>query len=188
MSYMHVGEWQPFDEAGRRKYLNTLERKRFLSAADDMTPEVRALCHVLAFSGCRVSEALALTRDQVDAERNALVIRTLKRRKLRFRIVPIPKRLVSQLLTLADLGDDRLFPMHRSTAWRNVKQVMANANIRGPMATCKGLRHGFGMRAASSSIPGNLIQKWLGHASPTTSAIYLDAVGQEERDFAERMW
>jgi integrase/recombinase XerD len=56
------------------------------------------------------------------------------------------------------------------------------------MACPKGLRHGFGIRAADRSVPTNLIQRWMGHASPTTTAIYLDAVGLEERQFASRMW
>jgi integrase/recombinase XerD len=55
------------------------------------------------------------------------------------------------------------------------------------MACPKGLRRGFGMRAAGYSIPINLIQRWMGHASPVTTAIYLDAVGLEERNFASRM-
>lgn len=188
MSHMQLGDWQPYDEAGRRKYINALERKRFLVAADGSEDEVRALCHLLAYSGCRISEALGLTRHQIDTERCALIVRTLKRRKHHFRIVPIPRRLIVMLMSLPGYEGDRLFSMHRSTAWRHVKRIMAEANIRGPMATPKGLRHGFGMRAAGSSIPANLIQKWLGHASPITSAIYLDAVGHEERQFAERMW
>lgn len=32
------------------------------------------------------------------------------------------------------------------------------------------------------------IKKWLGHAKFETTAIYLDATGDEERELAERMW
>ncbi len=53
--------WQVHDQAGRRKYLSADERARFLRAADRLAPAARALCHVLAVAGCRVSEALALT-------------------------------------------------------------------------------------------------------------------------------
>ncbi|RJG54225.1 site-specific integrase [Sphingobium terrigena] len=188
MSHMQLGDWQPYDEAGRRKYVNGAERKRFLHAADQMGNEVRALCHVLAYSGCRISEALNLTRDHIDQERGALVIRTLKRRRLRFRMVPIPRRLIIMLAAMPQHDNGRIFSMHRSTAWRQVKQVMLAADISGPMATAKGLRHGYGICAAGKSVPPNLIQKWLGHASGVTTAIYLDAVGVEEREFAERMW
>jgi site-specific recombinase XerD len=78
--------------------------------------------------------------------------------------------------------------MHRATAWRTVKLTMSRAGISGPMSSPKGLRHGFGIRAASRGVPPNLIQRFMGHASFTTTAIYLDAVGAEERQFASRMW
>jgi integrase/recombinase XerD len=34
----------------------------------------------------------------------------------------------------------------------------------------------------------NLVQRWLGHASMNTTAIYLQAIGNEEREIAARMW
>ena len=58
----------------------------------------------------------------------------------------------------------------------------------GPHASPKGLRHGFGVAAVSAGIPLNLVQKWLGHAQLTTTAIYADAVGEEEQSIAARMW
>jgi integrase len=36
--------------------------------------------------------------------------------------------------------------------------------------------------------PLNLVQKWLGHAQLTTTAIYANAVGEEEQSIATRMW
>lgn len=182
------GEWQIHDATGRRKYLSSEERARFLRAADDLSPGNRALSHVLAYAGCRLSEALALTRDHVDMERFTLTIRTLKRRRLVFRNVPIPRQVLDMLKELPTDADGRFWPMHRVTAWRAVKLAMERAGIHGPMACPKGLRHGFGIRAADRSVPTNLIQRWMGHASPTTTAIYLDAVGFEERQFASRMW
>src|SRR3954447_10470653 len=40
----------------------------------------------------------------------------------------------------------------------------------------KGLRHGFGVQAVSRGIALNMVQKWLGHAQLTTTAIYANAV------------
>ena len=180
--------WQVHDETGRRKYLSGAERTRFLGAADCLAPQMQALCHVLAYAGCRVSEALSLTIHHVDGERLALTIKTLKRRRAVFRVVPVPQAVVDMLRTLPCGGDGRFWPLHRVTAWRVVKATMRRAGIAGPMACPKGLRHGFGIRAAGHNVPPNLIQRWMGHASPTTTAIYLDAVGIEERLFASRMW
>ncbi len=34
----------------------------------------------------------------------------------------------------------------------------------------------------------NMVQKWLGHAQLSTTAIYANAVGEEEQAIAARMW
>lgn len=180
--------WQVRDERGRRKYLSEQERLRFMEAADAAPTDIAVLCYVLVFTGCRISEALNLTHDHVDAEKDTLTFHTLKRRRSLFRVVPVPPEIPWMFEKLTPAPDGRYFPCHRATAWRRIKAVMERAQIGGPMATCKGLRHGFGMHAASCSVPGGLIQRWMGHASPTTTAIYLDAVGNEERAFASRMW
>ena len=69
-----------------------------------------------------------------------------------------------------------------------VHAAMEAAGLDGPQASPKGLRHGFGVAAVSAGIPLNLVQKWLGHAQLTTTAIYANAVGAEEKDIARRMW
>lgn len=181
-------ELQLYDVAGRRKYLTEAERLRFLEAADDGTGAEQALLYVLTFTGCRVSEALALTTHHLDAERDTLTFRTLKRRKLRFRTIHIPPEVTAMLLRLKLTVGQRFWTLHRSSAWRLVRRTMTAAEIEGPMATCRGLRHGFGIRAAERNVPPPLIQRWMGHASPDTTAIYLDAVGAEERAFAARIW
>lgn len=65
---------------------------------------------------------------------------------------------------------------------------MSAARISGTQGMPKGLRHAFGVSAYQSLVPPHLVQKWLGHASPRTTAIYADVVGPEEREFAARMW
>ncbi len=188
MAFAELSSWQILDAAGRRKYLNAEEGARFVQAADRLPPSMRAFCLVLVFAGCRVSEALALTADHVDHERCTLTIRTLKRRRVVFRAVPVPQAMIELLRGLRTDAEGRFWCRHRVTAWRIVKATMQGAGIVGPMCCPKGLRHSFGIRAASHNIPTNLIQRWMGHASPTTTAIYLDAVGVEERLFASRMW
>jgi integrase len=102
--------------------------------------------------------------------------------------VPVPIELVQMLLALPELPDGRVWGVHRSTAWRWVARAMMLAQIRGPMTCPKGLRHGFGIRAATAKVPPNLIQKLLGHSSIATTAIYMDAVGLEERELVARTW
>ncbi len=51
---------------GARKYLTAGERDAFLKAAEQAGRETRTLGMTLAYAGCRLSEALALTADRVD--------------------------------------------------------------------------------------------------------------------------
>jgi integrase len=81
-----------------------------------------------------------------------------------------------------------LWDFSRTTAWKHVIAVMKAAGVKGPQATPKGLRHGFGVAAIQAGTPLNLLQRWLGHAQLTTTAIYANAVGPEERNIASRMW
>ena len=80
-----------FDQAGNRKYLTHDERKAFLKAADRAPREVRTFCHLLHFSGCRISEALALTYDRVDFTDGTVTFESLKKRRGGvYRSVPVP--------------------------------------------------------------------------------------------------
>lgn len=175
------------DARGQRKYLTIEEGRRFLEAVAALPPPARLLCLLVAYTGCRISEALEITGAHV--ERGLVTFRTLKRRKVAFRHVPVPEFLSDALAALApsDQGA-RLFPVHRTTAYRWIKRTMAHSGLAGRHACPKGLRHGFGIRAALAKTPPNMIQRWLGHASPVTTAIYLDATGEEERGFAAQSW
>jgi integrase/recombinase XerD len=67
------------DHDGHRKYLTPAERDAFLKAADDSeVREVRTFCATLAYTGCRISEALALTADRIDLKDGAIVIESAK--------------------------------------------------------------------------------------------------------------
>jgi integrase len=160
--------------------------------------EIRLFCLVLTQCGARISEALALTPAAIDLDAGLATFQTLKRRRPGFaRQLPLPHSLVRELsreFKLRARQRDpvlvraRLWSWSRVTAWRHVKAVMAAAGIRGPAAMPKGLRHSFGVRAFQARVPPHLVQRWLGHASLRTTAIYADVSGPEERAFATRMW
>lgn len=185
-----------YTPSGLRKYLTPGERARFIEAAWACPrPCQKTLCLTLAYSGCRISEALALLPRSIECEERFIAFRSLKKRggAVIIRQVPVPAMLLGALNAVHELEDAdpslRLWSWSRSRAWQLVKQVMANAGIAaGIHATPKGLRHGFGIHAIRSGVPLNLVQRWLGHASMTTTAIYLQAVGCEEQEFAARMW
>lgn len=183
---------QLFDAAGQRKYLTPAQREDFLNAAEKAPREVFTFCATLAHTGCRISEALALTAARVDIPAGVVVLESLKkRRKGIFRAVPVPRTFLETLNAVHDLhalGGDQLWHWSRTTAWRRVKEVMDVAALRGLYASPKGVRHGFGIKATAAEVPLNITQKWLGHSSLEMTAIYTNAVGPEEQKIAERMW
>ncbi len=71
-----------YDHQDGRLYLNKQERDRFLTVSSDEVREQWVFCHILHYSGCRISEALALHSDQVLLDDRVLVFQTIKKRKL----------------------------------------------------------------------------------------------------------
>jgi integrase/recombinase XerD len=187
-----------FAQSGSRKYLNAAERRRFLESAQQLPPIVRSFCLTLAWSGGRISEILALTPVAIDLETGVANVHTLKRRRHGIvRQVPLPQIVLDELDSVFKLriaqrdpkrATARLWRWSRTTAWRYVKAVMVTARITGTPAMPKGLRHGFGVKAFQSNVPPHLVQRWLGHASLKTTAVYGDVIGPDERAFADRMW
>ncbi len=81
------------------------ERERFLQSINSLENlSHRLFCEVLHWTGARVSEALAVTRQHINFERQTTTFRTLKKRKLTrkgelkapvFRQVPVPEVLLN---------------------------------------------------------------------------------------------
>ncbi|WP_269537078.1 tyrosine-type recombinase/integrase [Cerasicoccus fimbriatus] len=69
------------DRHGWRKYLTHSELLRFIDAALRQPPERRLFALMLVLTGCRISEALALTTHSFDLEAGFVIIRTLKQRR-----------------------------------------------------------------------------------------------------------
>jgi len=176
--------------SGARKYVNATERARFLRAAESRDPATRALCLMLVYTGCRLSEALNVTINAVQPDSGTIAIISLKKRRAGIvREVPVPDALIEAIRQAAtqNTEGDRIWPLSRTWSWTLVKRVMAQAGIAGIHATPKGLRHGFAIHAVECGVPLTLVQKWLGHAQLST-AIYANAMGPEERRIASRMW
>lgn len=190
-----------YDNDGRRLYLSASEREKFLETAEKSSRDIRTFCSVLAHTGCRISEALALTPKRFDFSDKTIIIETLKKRRTGvYRAVPVPPVLLDQLEMAYNLRDPKvrqkaetverlIWPWSRIKGWYEVKAIMDLAGIaEGPHKCPKGLRHAYGIHALNSNVPLNLLSKWMGHASMETTAIYANAVGEEQQTIASRMW
>jgi integrase/recombinase XerD len=191
---------QIVNEKGERLYFTEEQRKALLAAAAKASREVRSFCSVLCYTGCRISECLALTPKSIDLSAKVIVIESLKKRKAGVhRQVPVPPELLDTMDMVHGIREiqkkggtrlrERLWPWSRMTAWRKMAALIKAAGIPdGPHASPKGLRHGFGVTAVSKGIALNMVQKWLGHSQLITTAIYANAVGEEEQSIASKMW
>lgn len=113
-----------------------------------------------------------LTHQSIDFTEKAVIFATLKkRRKGIYRAVSVPDTLMVHGIQDAKKGRKNppeilLWDWHRKTAWVKVCAVMETAGIaNGPHRSPKGLRHGFGV-----------------------TAIYANALGEEQRNIAAKMW
>lgn len=179
-----------YDGEGRRKYLNQAEGKRFLEAIQGLPSDHAAFCLTLYYSGARPSEVLGLTSVSIEMPSAVLIIRCLKKRqKIVYRRIPIPRQLAEQLARMAAKSNTgKIWNQSRTTAWRIVKEVMERASISGVMASPKGLRHAFGVRAVTNQVPLTLLRNWMGHSRIETTAIYADVQDEEQREMMRRMW
>lgn len=181
-----------FDRHGNRKYLNTSERAGFHKAVLRLpNSQERAFALTIFYTGCRISEALALTPSGVDRAERLVVLKTLKQReKQRIRALPVPDELLGALaLQIEGLGpQERLWNFCRTTGWKLIKRCMTDAGLDGIKATPKGLRHGYAIACVTAAVPLPTLQRWLGHANLSTTSIYLDFVGEDERKLAEKVW
>lgn len=194
-----VSQMRLFHPDGSRLYLTQEERSSFLEAAFTAKPEVRTFAETLVYSGCRISEALELVPKRVELSENRIILRSLKKRREDvFRAIPCPPKyfdtlnLAHNLMTLQKSKKHTNLPLWKWTrqhANEIIKKIMIEAKItEGKHRTPKGLRHAYGVHAVTVGIPLNMLQKWMGHASIQTTAIYANATGPEEINLASKMW
>ncbi len=187
-----------YDSHGSRKYLTAHERRAVAIAALRSSPPILTFSLTLLYTGARISEALELPPGRIDRAEDAIVLETLKRRKRGvYRAVPVPSELIERLMMFVESpqrksipGSDesRVWAWGRTTAWKYVKAVMESAGIPPRLRTPRALRHAFGVNAIQTGVALNVLQKWMGHARIETTAIYADAIGDEERALAKRTW
>lgn len=180
-----------YSKEGERLYCTAEETDSFLKQADKLPSEAQLFCYVLALTGCRISEALALRKDRICTNPSHLVFETLKRRERGvFRAVPVPFWFSSVLKQhFESLSDhDCLWQFGRTAAYLQVKQCFERAGMIGANSSPKALRHSFAINALTCGVPLNMLQKWLGHSKIETTAIYANATGEEEQKIAKRMW
>jgi len=108
----------------KKKITRLMEYKTFRKAIFDLPENKQALLSVLFFAGCRVSEALALTSDDISCTGDIIFIQFFR---LKGSKQTDPQELprADALLWLCE-QEGKLFPFTRMTAYRTVKKVFSD--------------------------------------------------------------
>lgn len=189
---MYTSTFSLHDSKGRRKYLNQTERLRFLECTQNRPVEIKLFSQLLYYTGARIAEIHNLTTRNIDFSNKTVVIETLKQRKQGvYREIPLPDFLLEELALYIDAITQKekdiklLWQFSLRSASRYIKSIMHDAKIYEGSA--KSLRHGFAVHCINFA-PISTVRKWLGHSSLETTSIYLDVIGVEEREIAEKIW
>lgn len=177
---------------------------RCLPPRDALRPQTYAtLISLLAATGLRIAEALALTPD--DLTPNGLLIRKTKCQKTR--LVPLHDTAITgvgeylQHRHRRSLGGDRVFVSDRGRplpyqtvhgVFRRLVQTTRLPSIGGRTPTLHGLRHTFAVRALVTSPTGRsqvgqamrALATYLGHVSIVSTYWYLEATPELLTDVA----
>ena len=125
---------QLFDAEGRRLYCTEEERRAFVAAAAKAPREVRTFCGTLHATGCRISEALALTARQVDLSGRVVVFESLrKRRRGVFRAVPVPPELLDTLDMVHGIREAQRRGQVQALLWQGASTAERSGRSTSPL-------------------------------------------------------
>jgi len=129
--------------------------------------------------GLRLLEGVRLQVRDIDSQRKMIHIHHAKGNKERY--VPIPDACLKMLRQhwLTDRNQVWLFPaprqsnkaMHESSVQRALRAAVRESGVR-KKATVHTLRHSYATHLLEAGVNLRIIQGYLGHTSPTTTAIY----------------
>lgn len=156
-------------------------------------------------TGGRVSELIGIRRSDIDLSNRQIRLRTLKRRHDRrrkrpevFRWIPVSPGLCADLAAyLLDEqpkvdanrnyeSDFRLFPFTRQGAHKIIRKAAKKAGIiahGGREVSPHILRHSFAMNCLTQNVPITILKDLMGHASITSTMVYLKTDPKLARDF-----
>jgi site-specific recombinase XerD len=147
-------------------------------------PHYRVCLSVIYACGLRLLEGVRLQVSQIDSARMQLLIRSGKGNK--DRAVPLPERTLTLLRAhwrlhrnpiwlfpgITPIGQQHAsLPMEESGLQKAFRLAVQAAGV-SKNATIHSLRHSWATHLLESGVNLRLIQVWMGHTSPTTTAIY----------------
>lgn len=175
-----TGRWLTVEQA--RELLSVTHADTLIGLRDC------ALLWLLVGCGLRISEALAVTVEQIEERQSRIVLRDVVGKGNRVRVVPVPTNGYAALyeyLTRAGITSGCILRnvnymgvAHGSRMTRSgaTQRVYVCAKAAGIKLSCHDLRRTFGGLAKRGGAPVSEIQRSYGHASSDTTDKYLSDV------------
>ncbi|MBA3250513.1 MAG: site-specific tyrosine recombinase XerD [Geodermatophilaceae bacterium] len=166
--------------------LEDIERLLGAAQRDDTPLALRdtALLELLYGTGARISEAVGLTVDDLDAVGSSVLLRGKGGKQ---RLVPVGSYALAAVqaylvrgrpaLAAAGRGHAMLLlnarggPLTRQSAWTILRTVAERAGVPGPVSPHT-LRHSFATHLLDGGADVRVVQELLGHASVATTQLY----------------
>ena len=134
---------------------------------DERGKEAHDLILFLAYSGCRIAEALSVQWRHIDFKNGKLIITGGERgtKNMRQRAVPLFPPLRAHLLKMADgeISPEAFLFTHKSSKTALILSSKKMGLPAGEHFTHHSMRHFFCSNAIESNIPDHVIAAWLGH-------------------------
>ena len=137
-----------------------------------LKPEIRLACLVALYTGLRISDALSITRENLDKTRFIVTeAKTGKRKTVR-----LPESLKRQLWTVCGrwyVFPNRLNekkPRSRQAVWKDLNRVAKMLKLKGLAPHSMRKSYARGLRA--EGFTETAIQRALNHSSPTITRLY----------------
>jgi integrase len=167
------------------------------------TAEFRVMVGLSLFAGLRASEALGLTWENVDLDRGVIRIDQVAKegvirkstKTYKPRVVPITGSLKPLLEDLRQYHiqtqrqNGLLLSRNGVDPYNQIQVMFGRVKEQAGITSEKGhhaLRHTFATRASEKNIDLKTIQRWLGHASISTTMIYVHST-EEHLEVAARL-
>lgn len=188
-------------------YLSPKQVERLIAVATNVRDAL--LLRILWRTGIRVSELISLHIPDLDFDNRALIIKVQKMRKKdgktieKRRMVPIDQATLNMVREYLQwrrqfsYKGDLLFPITRQRVNQIFWKLGRKAGITeiGDPAISKHrklhphcLRHSFSIQCIKRGMSIDRLQKILGHASPTTTSVYLQWSSTDLHEDYDKVW
>jgi len=141
-----------------------------------------ALISVLTFTGCRLGEALQITRSDIDKKNETVRIRQLKKKSEAYRVVPVPSTLFWSIIEryLNRLVNNKLFEITDRQA-RNIVYKFSKRYLKKKIRP-HAIRHSYAIQILKTTKNLEVVRRLLGHSDYKHLKHYLDYTQEDLRE------